>query len=64
VAQRELDVDPDRVLEILELRAYARLKAQNDDAKRPEDVPTGALADLVKEITVDLWRERKKTRGR
>jgi len=63
-ARAELETDPDRtVLRILELRAYARTKAQVDAAKDPKDVPTGALADLVQEIEVDRWRARKGRHG-
>jgi hypothetical protein len=50
-------------LRILELRAYARTKAAVDAAKDPKDIPTGAFADLVQEIDVDLWRARRAHRG-
>jgi hypothetical protein len=53
------------VLGILDFRAYVRLKAQYDNPKTANDVPDGALADLMREITVELWQERKaKRRGR
>jgi hypothetical protein len=51
------------MLQILELRAYARTKAAIDAAKDPKELPTGTLAELVQEIDVDLWRARKARRG-
>jgi hypothetical protein len=63
-AREELNTDPDRLaLVILEMRAYERVKGQVDAAKTAEDIPTGALAELVQEINVDLWRKRKERRG-
>ena len=63
-AREELGTDPDRqALTILELRAYAETKRQHDAVKKAEDAPKGPMADLVREIEVDLWRERKARRG-
>jgi hypothetical protein len=63
-AREELEADPDRTaLRILELRAYARTKAQVDAAKEAKDMPTGDLAELVQEIEVDRWRARKGRHG-
>ena len=64
----ELEHDPDQlVLTIMQLRAYARTKAAMDRAKTAEEAPTGALADLVMDITTDLVREaiaaRRAARG-
>lgn len=62
-AREELETDPDRtVLRILELRNYARVKAQVEAAKTAADRPNGALADLVDEINVDQWRARNARR--
>ena len=59
-AREELGTDPDRMaLTILELRAYAETKRQQDAAKKADDNPKGPMADLVREIEVDLWRARK-----
>lgn len=63
-ARDELGTDPDRLaLQILEMRAYAETKRQLETAKTVKDRPTGPLADLVQEIEVDQWRERKARRG-
>jgi len=63
-AREELETDPDRTaLTILELRVYAETKRQHDAVKKAEDAPKGAMADLVREIEVDLWRARKANRG-
>ena len=60
-AREELETDPDRTaLRILEMRAYAETKRQIDAAKTAEDRPTGRLADLVAEIEVELWRQRRR----
>jgi hypothetical protein len=45
------------------LRAYAETKRRVDDAKKAEDAPSGPMADLVREIEVDLWLARKAGRG-
>jgi hypothetical protein len=63
-AREEIETDPDRTaLTILELRAYAETKRRIDDAKKAEDAPRGPMADLVREMEVDLWRARKAGRG-
>ena len=63
-AREELETDPDRTaLRILELRAYARIKAQVEAAKTAEERPTGPLADLVDEINVEQWRARRRAGG-
>lgn len=62
-AREELDTDPDRlVLEVLEMRAYARTKAGLEAADL-KDRPTGPMADLVQEIEVDVFRARQARRG-
>jgi hypothetical protein len=59
-----VETDPDRTAwRILELRAYAQTKAAIDRAKKPEDVPHGPMATLVREIDMQLWRERRARRG-
>lgn len=64
-ARDELGTDPDRLaLRVLEFRAYAETKRRLETAKAATDRPTGPLADLVQEIEVDLWRERRARRGR
>ena len=50
-AARALMEDPERrVLAIMELRAYVQTKAAIDAAEKPEDVPTGPMADWVKRV--------------
>ena len=64
-ARDELGTDPDRLaLQVLEMRAYAETKRRLETAKTVKDRPTGPLANLVEEIEVDIWRERKDRRGR
>jgi hypothetical protein len=61
-AERELDENFERVMDVLFVRMYARVKAQIEAAKTADDQPTGPLADLVRETEVDVWRERRRTR--
>ena len=58
-AIRELERDPELVFEVMELRAYAQTKEQMDRAENQSDVPTGPMADLVGDIEVALFHERK-----
>jgi len=59
-AVAELYDDPELMaLTILRLRAYARAKQDIDNAKRPQDMPTGPAADLVWEIQAEIAAERK-----
>lgn len=58
-ALRELEDDPQRlVLDVMELRAYARAKAALDNAKEPGDMPTGLMAEIVAENTERVIRAR------
>lgn len=62
-ARRELDEDPDEVLEILTFRAYQRTKAAIDRAEKSEDEPDGPMADRVWEVTAALSVERRARRA-
>lgn len=59
-ALRELLDEPrGMALDIIELRAYARTKAQMDEAKRPEDMPHGKMADWVWAVMEAIAKRRK-----
>lgn len=49
----------DVVLDIMELRAYARTYRQIEDAKDAASMPKGAMADLVLDVEYALFHERK-----
>ena len=53
-----LGEDGTLVMEILELRSYARTKAAVDRAQSPEDVPDTAMAELVFEIVKETGERR------
>jgi hypothetical protein len=58
-AIRELTEDPERrALAIMELRAYVQTRAAMNAAQKPEDVPTGPMADWVKRVMAVRVRER------
>jgi len=52
--------DPQKIQQMVMLRAYARTKAQLDNAKSEGDVPQSAMADRVWQIQHDIMTERKK----
>lgn len=60
-AERELARDPELVFDILQLRGYAQTWQQMEDADDEKGIkaPTGKLADLVGDIEVELWQERR-----
>jgi hypothetical protein len=65
VAIRALTEDSERrVVAIMELRAYARTKAAIDAAPKPEDEPTGPMADWVWRVKAERMRQRKAERKR
>lgn len=47
-------------MHILEMRSYASTKRQIDDAEKQADMPTGAIASMVVEITEELFRARRR----
>ena len=47
------------VLDIIELRAYARAKDTLKHAKRPEDIPQDPMIDMVFEIEHELLSRRR-----
>ena len=47
------------VLDIIELRAYARAKDTLKHAKRPEDIPNDPMIDIVFEVETEIARGRK-----
>lgn len=51
------------VLDILELRAYARAKDQLDRAKSEADVPRTAAVERVFEVQAERWKRKKAERG-
>jgi len=58
-AEAELD-NPDSIaLEIIQLRAYAKTKAQIDRAKSEDDMPDGPMVDLVFDIQAELFQRQK-----
>ena len=51
---------PDKlVTTIINMRNYARAKEALDNAKRPEDKPTGRTAELVLEIQAEIIAEKR-----
>jgi len=65
VAARELTEDPERrAVAIMELRAYARTKAAIDAAQKPDDEPTGPMAEWVWRVKAERMRQRKADRKR
>lgn len=46
------------VMEILELRSYARTKAAIDQAEREEDMPNTPIAERVFEIVKEISEQR------
>lgn len=64
-AVRELLDDPQQLaLDVMELRAYARTKDALDNAKRPEDEPSGPMVEVVWDVMNELLRRRREEGGR
>lgn len=63
-AARELGDDPEQmVVQIMELRTMARVKAAVDAAKDATAMPTGPLSERVQAAQVDLWRAKRRAKG-
>jgi hypothetical protein len=58
VAEELLETDPEMVLDILQLRAYAETKQALDRAQDEKQAPKGEMADLVMAIEYELMQAR------
>ncbi len=59
VALQELDRNPELVIDIMQMRAYAATRDAWHRATSEADAPKGPMADLVTDIEVELLRERQ-----
>ncbi len=59
-AMKEILDDPSQMaFDIMELRAYAAAKEALDNAKRPEDLPTGPMVEKVWIVQHELVERQK-----
>lgn len=54
-----LDEPAGLTLEIMELRAYARAKAELEAAQKEEDVPRTPMVERVWEVQGEIWKRRQ-----
>jgi len=55
----EMRRHPDLVMDVISMRAYAKTREAIESAKSADDVPKGTMADLVNDISVELFKDRQ-----